>query len=150
MLDLSIGEVAARTGLSVSAVRYYENQALIQALRSEGRQRRFLRSDIRKLSFIIAVQGLGFTLDQIKDMLAGLPDQRPPNKRDWTRIGKSIRAELDGRIAMMERLRDRLDGCIGCGCLSMSTCKLYNPGDAAAKTGTGPVLIYRAGIDGPD
>lgn len=150
MLDLSIGDVAARTGLSVSAVRYYENQGLIQALRSEGRQRRFLRSDIRKLSFIIAVQGLGFTLDQIRDMLAGLPDQRPPTKRDWARIGKTIRAELDERIAMMERLRDRLDGCIGCGCLSMSTCKLYNPGDAAAKTGTGPVLIYRAGIDGQD
>lgn len=150
MLDLSIGEVAARTGLRVSAVRYYENEGLIQALRSEGRQRRFLRSEIRKLSFIIAVQGLGFTLDEIKGMLAGLPHQRPPNKRDWARIGKAICEELNQRIAMMERLRDRLDGCIGCGCLSMDNCKLYNPGDAAAKTGTGPVLIYKAGIDGQD
>ncbi|MCB1384960.1 MAG: redox-sensitive transcriptional activator SoxR [Nitratireductor sp.] len=146
MLDLSIGEIAARTGLAVSAVRYYENQGLIQALRSAGRQRRFARSEIRKLSFIIAVQGLGFTLDEIREMLAGLPDQRPPTKRDWARIGKAIGERLDERIAVMRRLRERLDGCIGCGCLSLDKCKLYNPGDAAAKAGTGPVLIYREGL----
>jgi MerR family redox-sensitive transcriptional activator SoxR len=135
---LSIGELADRTGLSVSAIRYYEAQGLVTAERNAGGQRRFMRSDIRRLSFVLITQQFGFTIEQIRAQLQTLPQERTPNKQDWTRISRDIRRALDEKIDTLNQLRDQLDGCIGCGCLSLQKCKLYNPGDRARLTGAGP------------
>ncbi|PHP67353.1 redox-sensitive transcriptional activator SoxR [Zhengella mangrovi] len=143
---LSIGEVAARTGLAVSAVRYYEDEGLITALRSPGGRRRFLRAEIRKVSFIAISQRLGFTLAEIRDQLQALPGDRAPTRADWARISRSFSVAIDERIARLQRLRNRLDGCIGCGCLSLENCALYNPGDRAARFGTGPQLVERQAL----
>lgn len=134
---ISIGELAARTGLAVSAIRYYEEQQLVRPERSRSGQRRFLRADIRRLSFVVIAQQLGFSIRQIRDVLSGLPDGRVPTKQDWARISRLIRQDLDNRIAVLNRLRERLDGCIGCGCLSLKTCALYNPEDRARRLGQG-------------
>ncbi len=138
---LPIGALAERTGLSVSAIRFYETKGLIRPERNAGGQRRYRRSDIRRLSFVIAAQQFGFTIGEIEAQLAGLPDGRTPTKRDWTRIGRDFRKALDARIAMLERMRRRLDGCIGCGCLSLKKCALYNNGDHAGGRGQGPRFI---------
>lgn len=138
---LSIGEVAARTGLSVSAIRFYESAGLVSPTRNTGGQRRFLRSDIRRLSFILIAQKLGFTIDQIRQQLTTLPDGRTPTQKDWTRMSRHFRKELDDRIDMLTRLRDKLDGCIGCGCLSLKKCSLYNPEDRAMDSGAGPRFV---------
>ncbi len=138
---LPIGEVARRTGLSVSAIRFYEERELVTADRNSGGQRRFLRSDIRRLSFIQIAQQLGFSITQIGSLLKDLPENRTPTKRDWTRISKVFRKDLDARIATLERLRDRLDGCIGCGCLSLNNCALYNPDDSASRHGAGARFV---------
>lgn len=138
---VSIGDLARRTGLSVSAIRFYEEKGLIQPFRSSGGQRRFLRSDIRRLSFIRVAQTLGLSLDGIAVELAKLPDGRTPTAADWRKISMAMRAMLDDRIAMIERVRDRLDGCIGCGCLSLEKCALYNPDDTLADQGPGPRLV---------
>lgn len=143
---LSIGEVAGRTGLAVSAIRYYDDEGLVAARRTPGGKRMFLRSDIRRLSFILIAQQLGFSLDDIRTQLRQLPLERTPTKRDWEKISRGFRAHLDARIGMLERLRDRLDGCIGCGCLSLESCRLYNPGDRAGQTGTGPRLVVEKSI----
>lgn len=135
---LPIGELAARTGLSVSAIRFYEARGLVQALRTAGGQRRFLRSDIRRLSFALIAQQVGCTLPEIAAELAKLPQARTPTQADWRRISNGFRRLLDRRIAALARMRDTLDGCIGCGCLSLKRCALYNPGDRARRTGTGP------------
>jgi MerR family redox-sensitive transcriptional activator SoxR len=135
---LSIGDIAARTGLAVSAIRYYEAQGLIAPWRNAAGRRRFQRADIRRLSFVMIAQQFGFTLPQIRAELDRLPRHRAPTKADWTRISVAFRAGLDQRIAGLEKLRDRLDGCIGCGCLSLEVCALYNPSDRAATRGTGP------------
>ncbi len=135
---ISIGQVAARTGLAVSAIRYYEEQGLVAPERSRAGQRRFVRTDIRRLSFVLITQRLGFSIAEIRKMLASLPEGRTPDQADWTKLSKSIRTELDRRIAVMTRLRDNLDGCIGCGCLSLAKCKLYNEGDRRAAEGPGP------------
>lgn len=135
---LSIGDIAARTGLAVSAIRYYEAEGLIAPWRNGAGRRRFQRADIRRLSFVIAAQQFGFTLPQIRVELDRLPRHRAPTKADWARISRTFRAELDTRIARLERLRDTLDGCIGCGCLSLEACALYNPADRAAGRGPGP------------
>lgn len=135
---LTIGELAARTGVAVSALRYYEAKGLIAALRTAGNQRRFLRADIRRVSFILIAQGLGLSLEDIAAELAQLPGERTPNAADWARISKTLRGRIDARIAALERTRANLDGCIGCGCLSLKRCALYNPGDKAAREGTGP------------
>ncbi|QLC24634.1 redox-sensitive transcriptional activator SoxR [Parasphingopyxis algicola] len=135
---LSIGDLAARTGLSVSAIRFYEEKGLVHPLRSGGGQRRFLRSDIRRLSFVLIAQQLGLSIGEIEKQLAKLPQGRAPTQRDWTRISKAIRGTIDARIAELERTRDRLDGCIGCGCLSLKKCQLYNPEDRAGIRGPGP------------
>ncbi|KJS16619.1 MAG: transcriptional regulator [Hoeflea sp. BRH_c9] len=145
---LSIGEVAARTGLAVSAIRYYDDEGLISARRTPGGKRLFIRSDIRRLSFILIAQQLGFSLEEIRTQLKQLPLERTPTKRDWGRISRGFRAHLDARIGMLERLRDRLDGCIGCGCLSLDACKLYNPGDRAGESGTGPRLVVQKSVTG--
>ncbi|MEM7745541.1 MAG: redox-sensitive transcriptional activator SoxR [Pseudomonadota bacterium] len=135
---LTIGQLADRTGSSVSAIRFYEARGLLSALRDAGGRRRFLRADIRRVSFILIAQQLGFTLAQIGAQLARLPDGRTPTKKDWARLSTAMRADLDHRIETLTQLRARLDGCIGCGCLSLRSCALYNPRDAAARHGTGP------------
>lgn len=137
-MQLTIGELAARTGLSVSAIRFWEGKGLVEALRTRGGQRRFLRSDIRRLSFALIAQQLGFSLQEISRELALLPQGRTPNAADWAKISRGFRRKLDERIAAMERMRDRLDNCIGCGCLSLRKCALYNPGDRLAAEGPGP------------
>ncbi|NCP17686.1 MAG: redox-sensitive transcriptional activator SoxR [Erythrobacter sp.] len=135
---LPIGDLARRTGLSVSAIRYYEAKGLIEPHRTGGNQRRFLRSDIRRLSFILIAQRLGLSLAEIEAQLARLPQGRTPDARDWAAISRAIRDQLDARIAELQRARENLDGCIGCGCLSLKTCALYNPQDALAARGPGP------------
>jgi MerR family transcriptional regulator, redox-sensitive transcriptional activator SoxR len=135
---LTIGDLARRTGLSVSAIRFYEARGLVRPHRTGGNQRRFLRSDLRRLSFALIAQRLGLSLAEIEAELATLPDGRAPAREDWRAIAERIRGRLDARIAMMERLRDRLDGCIGCGCLSLDACALYNPGDRLGAAGPGP------------
>jgi MerR family redox-sensitive transcriptional activator SoxR len=140
---LTIGDLARRTGLSVSAIRFYEEKGLIQPHRSRGNQRRFLRSDIRRLSFALIAQRLGFTLERIATEMAQLPQGRAPTQADWTRISGGFKAALDARIATLERMRDTLDGCIGCGCLSLDRCALYNPADRLGAEGTGPRLVLR-------
>ncbi|HEV7290645.1 redox-sensitive transcriptional activator SoxR [Sphingomonas sp.] len=138
---LTIGELAARTGLSVSAIRFYEGRGLVAPIRTSGNQRRFLRSDIRRLSFALIAQKLGLTIEEIATELNRLPHGRTPTLVDWTRISRHFRAEIDRRIALLERTRDKLDGCIGCGCLSLKKCGLYNPGDEAAAKGPGPRYV---------
>ena len=135
---LTIGELADRTGLSVSAIRFYEEKGLVQALRTAGGQRRFLRSDIRRLSFALIAQRIGCTLPEIAAELGKLPQGRTPTHADWRRISNGFSKLLDSRIAALQRMRDTLDGCIGCGCLSLGQCALYNPGDRAAGLGPGP------------
>ncbi|MEO1293523.1 MAG: redox-sensitive transcriptional activator SoxR [Pseudomonadota bacterium] len=137
MSGLSIGEVADRTGLSVSAIRFYEDEGLVAPLRDGGGRRRFDRSDIRRLSLVVVAQSLGFGLAEIRGHLDRLPDGRTPTRADWTRMARAFRTEIDARMARLERLRDTLDGCIGCGCLSLDRCKLYNPADRARSFGRG-------------
>lgn len=135
---ISIGYLSSRTGVAVSAIRYYETQGLLNPERNAGGQRRFLRADIRRLSFILIAQQFGFTLPQIAHSLSALPQGRTPTKADWANISAQFRMVLDAKIETLTKLRDNLDGCIGCGCLSLEKCKLYNPEDRAAKLGTGP------------
>lgn len=135
---LSIGDLASRTGLAVSAIRYYEAQGLIDPWRNAGGQRRFSRADIRRLSFVMIAQQFGFTLPQIRAELDRLPKGRGPTKADWARISTGFRTALDARIDTLTRMRDTLDSCIGCGCLSLESCALYNPGDRAGLKGVGP------------
>ena len=144
---LSIGEIAARVGLSVSAIRFYETRGLIIAHRSSGQQRRYHRADIRRLSFIKIAQQLGLSLDEIKAQLDRLTLGRAPNARDWRAISQAIAETLDTKIQALTRTRNRLDGCIGCGCLSLETCALFNPEDQARKHGAGP--RYLMGDDIP-
>lgn len=135
---LTIGDLARRTGLSVSAIRFYEERGLVEPMRTSGNQRRFLRSDIRRLSFVMIAQRLGLALDEIETELARLPHGRTPNARDWARISVSIRSEIDRKIGELQRVRSTLDGCIGCGCLSLKKCRIYNKDDRLAAEGTGP------------
>jgi MerR family redox-sensitive transcriptional activator SoxR len=138
---LTIGELARRTGLSVSAIRFYEGRGLVSAIRSAGNQRRFLRSDIRRLSFALIAQRIGLSIGEIETELATLPQGRAPTKADWERISRRMRTALEARIATLQKTRDLLDGCIGCGCLSLDACALYNPADRAARAGAGPRFL---------
>ncbi|MEE4199513.1 redox-sensitive transcriptional activator SoxR [Erythrobacter sp.] len=138
---LTIGDVARRTGAAVSAIRFYEEKGLIEPVRTRGNQRRFLRSDIRRLSFILIAQRLGLSLEEIALIMKGLPHGRTPTARDWRRISTTIRARVEDQIAELERTRDRLDGCIGCGCLSLDKCAIYNPDDRLGESGPGPRQI---------
>ena len=135
---LTIGEVAIRTGTSVSALRFYEAKGLLEPWRSNGGQRRYLRADIRRVSFILIAQQMGLSIAEIGAELAKLPHGRTPSAQDWHRISTAIRARLDAQIAMLVRTRERLDQCIGCGCLSLARCQLYNKEDRAAALGAGP------------
>jgi MerR family redox-sensitive transcriptional activator SoxR len=139
--ELSIGAVSERTGVAHSALRFYEAEGLIHATRSAGGQRRYPRDVLRRVSFIRIAQQVGLSLEEIRTALSSLPDNRTPNKHDWERLSTSWRPRLDAQIAMLERLRDRLTGCIGCGCLSLQACRLLNPGDEAASRGPGPRYI---------
>jgi len=138
---IPIGVLAQRTGLAVSAIRYYEQRGLIESVRTSGNQRRFLRADIRRLSFILIAQNLGLGLAEIEQELAALPHGRTPNMSDWARISRSLRGAIDRRIEQLERTREKLDECIGCGCLSLARCKLYNKDDRAAAQGPGPQFV---------
>jgi MerR family redox-sensitive transcriptional activator SoxR len=135
---LSIGEVADRAGVATSALRFYEREGLIAATRSEGGQRRYERDVLRRIAFVRAAQRVGLTLDEIRDTLHSLPEKRTPTAADWERLSRSWRPTLDARIAELQRLRDSLDSCIGCGCLSLRVCQLSNPNDVAAELGPGP------------
>ena len=138
---LTIGELAGRTGLSVSAIRFYEDRGLVEALRTGGNQRRFLRADIRRLSFILIAQKLGLSLSEIAAAMAALPHGRTPNARDWARISGAITRRIDAEIARLEQVREDLTGCIGCGCLSLQKCALYNAGDKWGEGGAGPRVL---------
>lgn len=134
---LSIGAVAQRCGLAVSAVRFYADNGIAPSVRSTAGHRRFPRSTIRRISFVLACQRLGYSLEEIRTELDRLPQNRTPTEKDWQRLATHFRSDIDRRIAELEVLRDRLDACIGCGCLSLDRCALYNPGDAASRLGTG-------------
>ncbi len=135
---LTIGFVSERTGLPPSAIRYYEEEGLVFPDRNASGHRRYTRGDLRRLSFVMISQGLGFSIAEIREALSDLPQSRAPTKADWARISRRFGVTLDDRIARMQSLRARLDGCIGCGCLSLKTCALYNPRDRAARRGAGP------------
>ncbi|TXI20033.1 MAG: redox-sensitive transcriptional activator SoxR [Roseateles sp.] len=135
---LSIGELARRAGVAASALRFYEAEGLIASCgRSGGGHRQYARHALRRVAFIRAAQAVGLSLPEIKAALASLPEGRTPTKADWTRLSASWAPRLDERIAALQRLRDRLTGCIGCGCLSLKACALYNPEDAQGRSGQG-------------
>jgi MerR family transcriptional regulator, redox-sensitive transcriptional activator SoxR len=136
--QLSIGEVAERTGVSVSALRFYEAEGMITPSRSAGGQRRFTRDALRRVGFIRVAQRVGLTLDDIRAALATLPDQRTPTAADWARLSRAWKSDLEARIRLLERVRDDLSSCIGCGGLSLQACRLYNPDDRARVLGQGP------------
>lgn len=138
---LTIGELARRTGLSVSAIRFYEERGLVEAMRTGGNQRRFQRADIRRLSFVLIAQKLGLSLAEIEAAMQRLPQGRTPNAADWKRISGAIRRRIDGEIARLEKIRTDIDGCIGCGCLSLKRCALYNPQDRWGESGAGPRVL---------
>jgi MerR family redox-sensitive transcriptional activator SoxR len=142
---LSIGAVSARTGVAPSALRFYEDEGLIHAERTPSGQRRYAKATIRRISFIRAAQQVGLSLDEIGESLRSLPDRRTPTEKDWARLSAAWRPRIDTQIALLERLRDHLDGCIGCGCLSMKICKLVNPGDRVASHGAGPRFLIEDG-----
>jgi MerR family transcriptional regulator, redox-sensitive transcriptional activator SoxR len=135
---LSIGEVAERTGVTVSALRFYEAEGLISSTRSTGGQRRFAREVLRRVAFIRVSQQVGLSLDEIAAALGTLPGERTPNVADWARLSRAWRSTLDERIKLLQLVRDELTSCIGCGCLSLHTCRLYNPDDRARVLGQGP------------
>lgn len=139
---LSVSEVARRSGFAASALRYYEDQGLIEASRSTGGQRRYERGVLRRLAFIRAAGNIGLTLGEIRAELDTLPRSRTPTKADWQRISRHWRTRLDDQISALERLRDGLDSCIGCGCLSLQRCAFSNPGDVAGATSDAPGAAY--------
>jgi MerR family redox-sensitive transcriptional activator SoxR len=134
---LTVSEVATRSGFAASALRFYERAGLIQATRTSGNQRRYERGVLRRLAFIRAARNVGLTLDEVAAALATLPESRTPTKADWTRLSRSWRTRLDAQITALERLRDGLDSCIGCGCLSLKRCAMSNPNDIARTDGPG-------------
>jgi len=139
---ITIGILAARTGVAVSAIRFYEDKRLIRSVRTNGNQRRFLRSDIRRVSFILIAQRLGLALAEIEEQLALLPEGRTPNPRDWRQISQRMRQQIDEKIKLLSLARAKLDECIGCGCLSLTKCQLYNRDDKMGAAGaTGPRLV---------
>jgi MerR family redox-sensitive transcriptional activator SoxR len=135
--ELSIGDVSARSGVSQSALRFYEREGLITARRTDGNQRRYPGVTLRRVALVQAGKAAGIPLERIRAALDTLPEGRSPTKRDWERLSSSWRSELDERIATLEAIRGRLTTCIGCGCLSLKTCALLNPGDTAADLGPG-------------
>jgi MerR family transcriptional regulator, redox-sensitive transcriptional activator SoxR len=145
--SLTVSQVAARAGVSPSALRFYERQGLIESERTAGNQRRYHRDVLRRLAFIHVAQRVGLSLDAIGEALRSLPAGRTPNQRDWERLSSRWRAELDERVRLLTALRDELSECIGCGCLTMHRCRLYNPEDGARRFGSGPRYLLG---DSPD
>ncbi|MET4692319.1 redox-sensitive transcriptional activator SoxR [Endozoicomonas lisbonensis] len=141
---LTISEVAERTGVAPSALRFYETRHLIRSVRTAGNQRRYHPSMLRQISVIQIAQKLGVTLEEIAQAFAALPDNRTPNKKDWDILARRWGRQLDERIAIMQRLRSQLNGCMGCGCLSMKHCELVNPNDAVASHGAGARYVMEA------
>lgn len=144
-MELTVGEVAQRAGITVPTLRYYEQLGLVASRRTTGNQRRYDRSVLRRLAVVCAGRRVGLPLTEIGAALATLPDGRAPTQEDWTALSTRWRATVQDRITELERLRDDLDGCIGCGCLSLARCALYNPGDEAAVEGSGARWVRRAG-----
>jgi MerR family redox-sensitive transcriptional activator SoxR len=142
--SLSVGDVAERSGLAASAVRYYEGEGLISATRTPGGQRRFARDVLRRLAFIRAARTIGLSLEEVAGELGRLPGGRTPTRADWARLSREWRSRLDEQIEALEALRDGLDGCIGCGCLSLDRCRISNPGDVAARAGPGARYLPRS------
>lgn len=138
---LTVGEVAARSGFAASALRFYERRGLVRAERTDGGQRRYRREVLRRLAFIAAARHVGLTLEEIADTLASLPAERTPTKADWNRISRRWRSRLEEEITALEALRDGLDSCIGCGCLSLERCRVANPRDVVASEGSGAVFL---------
>ncbi len=138
---LTVGEVAERSGLAPSAIRFYEQRGLVRAERAAGGHRRFRRDVLRRMAFIRIAQRVGLSLEEIATALAGLPADRAPSRQDWQRLTRGWRRRIDERIAVLEALRGGLTSCIGCGCLSLRTCALSNPGDLAASLGSGPTYL---------
>jgi MerR family redox-sensitive transcriptional activator SoxR len=136
--ELTIGELARRSGVATSALRFYEDKGLIHADRSTSGHRRYLRSVLRRIAFVVFAQRVGLSLDEVGVELAKLPHNRVPDAGDWAKLASTWKARIDDRIAELERLKDGLTGCIGCGCLSLERCALSNPGDRAARRGPGP------------
>lgn len=140
----TVGKVARRTGVAVSTLHFYEKKGLIQSWRNAGNQRRYKADVLRRVSVIKAAQKMGISLATIKEALSGLPDNRTPTTKDWEKMSTRWQQQLNARIAYLERLRDSLTGCIGCGCLSMKTCPIYNEDDKLAREGSGPIILDRA------
>lgn len=138
MERLTIGDLADRSGVATSALRFYETKGLIESRRTDGNQRRYVRATLRRVALIRAGQELGLSLAELSDALATLPHDKTPNKRDWERLSRTWRKRLDNQIAELIALRDDLTDCIGCGCLSLKSCAIFNPGDAASSLGAGP------------
>ena len=141
---LSIGELVQRSGVPASALRYYESLGLVRSVRSGGNQRRYERAELRRVAFIRIAQRVGLSLEEITEALESLPRGRTPTKADWARLSARWRSRLDEQIALLERLRDRLSSCIGCGCLSLRRCRISNPDDELADLGPGPQWILKA------
>jgi MerR family transcriptional regulator, redox-sensitive transcriptional activator SoxR len=147
--SMTIGELADRSGVAPSALRYYERMGLLRATRTVGNQRRYERAELRRVAFIRIAQQVGVSLEEIRTALASLPRSRTPTRADWARLSARWRRRLDDRIALLESLRDNLTGCIGCGCLSLRRCRLYNPGDRLAVEGRGPRRLLDPQPPGP-
>jgi MerR family redox-sensitive transcriptional activator SoxR len=146
MTQVTIGQLAQRSGVATSAIRFYESRGLIHSVRTTGNQRRYEQSTLRRIAFVRAAQQVGLSLEEIGAALDTLPDNRTPTKSDWARLSRAWQSRLDEQIVAIERLRDRLTSCIGCGCLSLKSCSLYNPHDVLAERGPGPRrLISPAG-----
>ncbi|MEV7009449.1 redox-sensitive transcriptional activator SoxR [Streptosporangium sp. NPDC051022] len=140
-MELTVGQLAARSGVAVSALHFYEARGLIRSRRTAGNQRRFSRDTLRRIAFIRVSQRVGIPLKTIQEALAELPDERTPTREDWARLSATWQSELDDRIKQLQRLRDGLTDCIGCGCLSLDRCALANPDDVAAARGPGSRLM---------
>jgi MerR family redox-sensitive transcriptional activator SoxR len=147
--DWSVGKVAGRCGVKISTLHFYEEKGLISSWRNQGNQRRYQKDVLRRVSVIKAAQKVGISLEDIKMALSALPENRTPDTRDWEVLARHWRKDLDAKIAYLEKLRDSLTGCIGCGCLSMKNCPIHNADDKLAKEGPGPVLLELVGSDKP-
>ncbi|MFI5012951.1 MAG: redox-sensitive transcriptional activator SoxR [Hyphomicrobiales bacterium] len=145
--ELTVGEVAARSGVAVSALHFYERKGLIRSHRTSGNQRRYDRDVLRRVALIQVAQELGISLAEVGSALADLPDGRSPTRRDWERISRAWAVDLDRRVAALQRLRDSLASCIGCGCLSIDRCAIFNADDHLSAEGAGPVLLLPAGAE---
>jgi len=140
---LSVGQVAKRCGVKVSTLHFYEDKGLIHSTRNAGNQRRYRKDVLRRVSLIKAAQKMGITLEEVRQALEKLPDNRTPNQKDWQKLASAWKKELNVRIAYLEKMRDYMTGCIGCGCLSMTRCPIYNADDKLAAQGSGPVILER-------